>query len=109
MNQGDFLKALGIEQTLAAQPENWHAAYFLHTASFFNALPVGAAFTGEHLREAVIRAGGGQPEHPNAWGAMANHALTKWFDDGLIEVVGTEKSQSAKNHSHVYRKYRKIR
>lgn len=91
------------------KPGEWSAQYAILANEFIRSQPVGSVFNGEALRVFMIRRGLAEARHPNVWGAMANHALSGWFEDGRIERAGVSPAESAKAHARRYPTYRKVK
>lgn len=56
----------------------------------------GAEFTGEQVREWLIRQGFEEPTHPNAWGALINTAVRRGI---LVDTLRTVKMTAKKSHA----------
>ncbi len=95
--QGEKLRDAGLAQTAAHNP-GWMARALEIVR---DALQPGAEVMGEDLRALP---GIGEPDHPNAWGALVRTALGR----GLLEETGRfEKAKRKSIHAHRLMVYRR--
>lgn len=96
-----------ISAVMAGQTSDWRSAYRSEVALLKTSLQTGTTFLGEDLRfwlQPII----GEPEHPNAWGAMARSTLSQWKREGFIIMDGIGASRSVKSHACLSPRYRVI-
>lgn len=95
----------GMANVSAAQPEEWRVRARREIERFFASVPKGREFKGEDIRLFCLLGGVGEPDHPNAWGAVLGAALRRELKDGRIRFIGTAYSEAGKSHRHRYALY----
>jgi len=98
-DDGHQRKEAGQELVKAHQTDEWKDAVM----GIIERLADAGTFTNDDVRGVAVAQMIGEPEHPNAWGAMVSAAQTA----GTIETCGYTTSTQASRHGSVMRIWRR--